>query len=100
MPRGSWHHSRSHLREGWTGAVRPSRRPLRGLLRMRNFLNALTNYPYPEERPKGASRRTLIVDAALVHRGSPAKPRWISATRASAAADSGPLAIAPAAYSR
>src|SRR5439155_15674505 len=37
--------------------VRPSRRPLRGLLRMRFFLNAI-NLPHPEERPEGASRRT------------------------------------------
>jgi hypothetical protein len=41
-----------------TSAVGPSRRPLHGLLRMRNFLNAIKNIPHPEERLKGASRRT------------------------------------------
>src|SRR6266851_4542519 len=48
--------------------MRPSRRPLRGLLRMRFFLNAINNLPHPEERPKGASRRTQNADAALVCR--------------------------------
>ena len=37
---------------------------------------------------------------SMCYLGSPAKPRWISATRASAAGDSGPLSIARAAYSR
>ena len=32
----------------WTSAVRPSRRPLRGLLRMRDFLNAIKDLPHPE----------------------------------------------------
>src|SRR6266704_2204444 len=57
----------------WTSAVRPSRRPLRGLLRMRDFLNAITDPTHPEERPKslpqartgGASRRTHDRHAAL-----------------------------------
>ena len=43
---------------GWIGAVRSSRQPLRGFLRMRDFLNAIKSLPHPEERPKGASRRT------------------------------------------
>jgi hypothetical protein len=37
---------------GWIGAVRSSRQPLRGFLRMRDFLNAIKSLPHPEERPK------------------------------------------------
>ncbi len=37
----------------WIGVVRPSRRPLRGLLRMRSFLNAIKGLPHAEERPNG-----------------------------------------------
>src|SRR5436305_15324483 len=38
---------------------RPSRRPLRGLLRMTELSNAThTRRRHPEERPQGASRRT------------------------------------------
>jgi GMP synthase (glutamine-hydrolysing) len=37
---------------------RPSRRPLRSLLRMTNFLNAIKDPRHPEERRHGASRRT------------------------------------------
>src|SRR5205809_5279192 len=48
-----------------TTAVRPSRRPLRGLLRMRFVLGAIINSPHAEERPMGASRSTRGVDAAL-----------------------------------
>jgi hypothetical protein len=36
----------------WISFVRPSRRPLRGLLRMRYFLNAIKGLPHAEERPK------------------------------------------------
>jgi hypothetical protein len=57
----------------WIGVVRPSRRPLRGLLRMRNFLNAIKALPHAEERPTGASRSTHSLTAALL---SP--PRSIS----------------------
>jgi len=35
---------------GWISAVRPSRRPLRGLLRMTDFLNVIKGLPHPEER--------------------------------------------------
>jgi hypothetical protein len=42
----------------WIYVVRPSRRPLRGLLRMRSFLNAIKELAHAEERPKGASRST------------------------------------------
>jgi hypothetical protein len=38
--------------------VRPSRRPRCGLLRMTFFLNPINILRHPEERPKGASRRT------------------------------------------
>ncbi len=48
----------------WMTLVRPSRRPLCGLLRMRFFLNSIINLPHPEERPKGASRRTHDAHAA------------------------------------
>jgi hypothetical protein len=39
-------------KSGWIGAVRPSRRPLSGLLRMRDFLYAIKGLPHPEERRK------------------------------------------------
>src|SRR6516164_7752102 len=42
---------------GWISAVRPSRQPLRGFLRIRNFLNAIDVVPHAEERPP--SRRRL-----------------------------------------
>ena len=45
--------------------MRPSRRPLRGLLRMNDFLNAIKGLHHPEERPEGASRRTHDSIAAL-----------------------------------
>ncbi|HEY4039985.1 MAG TPA: hypothetical protein VGM15_14280, partial [Burkholderiaceae bacterium] len=51
---------------GWSSAVRPSRQPLRGFLRMRTFLNGIKDIPHAEERLKGASRSTHYVDAALV----------------------------------
>src|SRR5216684_778111 len=44
--------------QAWLILVRPSRRPLCGLLRMRSFLNSIKSLPHPEERPAGASRRT------------------------------------------
>src|SRR6185295_8951672 len=53
------------FRKRWIGIARPSRRPLRGLLRMRNSLSAIKDLPHPEERPKGASRRTHDMDALL-----------------------------------
>src|SRR5437660_435982 len=37
------------------GPVRPSRRPLRGLLRMRFFLNAIINLRHPEEARSAVS---------------------------------------------
>jgi hypothetical protein len=49
---------------GWISAVRPSRRPPCGLLRMRDFLNAIKGFPHAEEHPKGASRSTHGRDAA------------------------------------
>jgi hypothetical protein len=36
--------------DGWISAVRPSRRPLRSLLRMTDFLNAINDIPHGEER--------------------------------------------------
>src|SRR5437868_5799415 len=37
---------------GWIGTVRPSRQLLRSFLRMRNFLNAIKDFPHVEERTK------------------------------------------------
>src|SRR6516164_4582589 len=37
----------------WISAVRPSRQPLRGFLRMRSFLNVINQVPHAEERPPG-----------------------------------------------
>jgi hypothetical protein len=51
------------LTSGWIGAVRSSRQPLRGFLRMRTFLNAINDIPHAEERLKGASRSTHDIDA-------------------------------------
>src|SRR6266568_5553134 len=48
----------------WMILVRPSRRPLRGPLRMTYFLNAIKILRHPEERPAGASRRTDGAHAA------------------------------------
>jgi hypothetical protein len=45
--------------------VRPSRQPLRGFLRMRIFLCAITSVPHAEEPPSAASRSTQAVGAAL-----------------------------------
>jgi hypothetical protein len=42
----------NEVRIGWISVVRPSRQPLRGLLRMRNFLNAINRIPHAEEHPK------------------------------------------------
>jgi hypothetical protein len=49
--------------------MRPSRWPLRGLLRMRNFRNAINGLPHAEERPQGASRSTHNLTAALPFAG-------------------------------
>ena len=43
--------------------MRPSRRPLHGLLRMRNFLMLSKGLPHAEERPQDASRSTHDRDA-------------------------------------
>jgi hypothetical protein len=49
---------------GWISTVRPSRQLLRSFLRMRNFLNAIKDFPHAEERPAGASRSTHSRPAA------------------------------------
>ena len=49
----------------WISPVRPSRRPLRGLLRMRDFVRAIKGSPHAEEHPKGASRSTHDRDASV-----------------------------------
>src|SRR5712691_5338961 len=45
-------------------ALRPSRRPLRGLLRMTFFFNAIINLRHPEGPAQRASRRTHDLAAA------------------------------------
>src|ERR1700751_5969116 len=64
-----------HLPEGvsrlsaacwWITPVRPSRRPLLGLLRVRTFLDAINRRPHAEERLRGASRSTHGLDAAFL----------------------------------
>src|SRR5271166_4706594 len=42
----------------WINVVRPSRRPLRGLLRVRTLLNPINGSPHAEERSQSASRST------------------------------------------
>jgi hypothetical protein len=39
-----------------SGTLRPSRQPLRGLLRMRFFLNAIKELPHPEEARSAVSK--------------------------------------------
>jgi hypothetical protein len=48
----------------WIGVVRPSRRPLHGLLRMRNFLNAIKALPHAE------SAQRARLEHAQPHRSS------------------------------
>ena len=48
---------------GWIDNLRPSRRPLRALLRMRFFFYAVKNTPHAEEHPKSASGSTQDADA-------------------------------------
>ena len=50
----------------WISVARPSGRPRRGLLRMRNFLHNIKALPHAEERPKGASRSTHCLASALL----------------------------------
>src|SRR5437868_15165425 len=52
------------LTTGWISAVRPSRQPLCGFLRMRNSSHAINDFPHAEERLPGASRSTHSRDAA------------------------------------
>src|SRR5262249_35405568 len=49
----------------WNNAVRPSRRPLRGLLRMTIFLNAIIDLRHGEERPGEAGARLEPRRAAM-----------------------------------
>src|SRR5580700_5321262 len=62
--RAEKHRGCEELTIGWISAVRPSRQPLRGFLRMRTILNAINDTPHAEERPEGASRSTHNIDAA------------------------------------
>src|ERR1700730_4630247 len=50
----------------WISIVRPSRRPLRGLLRMRSFLSAIKGLPHAEERPKRARLEARTASLQLV----------------------------------
>ncbi len=54
--KGSPPRTRSPRRkEAWINVVRPSRRPLRGLLRVRSVLNAINGLPHAEERSPGSA---------------------------------------------
>src|ERR1700730_15119962 len=50
----------------WISVVRPSRRPLRGLLRMSSFLSAIEGLPHAEERPKRARLEARTASLQLV----------------------------------
>jgi len=50
---------------GWIGAVRSSRQPLRGFLRMRNSVNAINHFPHAEERPWARLEVRNGADAAI-----------------------------------
>jgi predicted small lipoprotein YifL len=52
--------------EPWIGNVRPSRRPLRGLLRMTFLLNSITDLRHPEERATGARLEGRTTTATAV----------------------------------
>ena len=75
----------------WISAVRPSRQPLRGFLRMRTFLNVINSLPHAEERPDGASRSTHDVVAGASFPPSPilSQARKRESIRLSGLADSG-----------
>src|SRR3546814_13318274 len=62
------------IRSAGGGAVRGSRRPLRGLLTMRLFLNAIKDLPHPEEHGRAITRPCVSTDA-----GSRCTPRRYSA---------------------
>src|SRR5215472_1039335 len=49
----------------WIGALRPSTRPLRGLLRMRKDLNAINGIPHGEVARAARPRTTHGADAAF-----------------------------------
>src|SRR3546814_5412738 len=51
------------IRSAGGGAVRGSRRPLRGLLTMRLFLNAIKDLPHPEEHGRAITRPCVSKDA-------------------------------------
>jgi hypothetical protein len=50
---------------GWISAVRSSRQPLRGFLRMRNAVNAIKDSPHAEERPWARLEARNDADAAV-----------------------------------
>jgi hypothetical protein len=51
---------------GWINAVRPSRQPLRGFLRMTSVLHTISTLPHAEERSRSASRSAHNMDATVV----------------------------------
>src|SRR5439155_5573514 len=55
-------------------ALRPSRRPLRGLLRMTGFLNAIIDLRHPEEARSAVSKDALSGCTRLMSSGKPRAP--------------------------
>src|SRR5713101_1350086 len=52
----------------WMSALRPSRRPLHGLLRMRDFPNAINHIPHAEERMRARlEARTMLMQPIPSH---------------------------------
>jgi hypothetical protein len=56
----------------WISAVRSSRQPLRGFLRVRNSVNAIKNCPHAEEHPRRCVSKhatTRMQACAEAHQG-------------------------------
>src|SRR5712671_1930489 len=53
---------------GWIDAVRPSRRPLRGLLRMRDFFSSINDIPHAEERRRARLEGRTTSMQRILHR--------------------------------
>ena len=63
------------LAKGWISALRSSRQPLRGFLRMRNYINAINDIPHAEERPARPRLEARTVLEAL-RAGQPAPAQY------------------------
>jgi hypothetical protein len=58
------------IETGWISAVRSSRQPLRGFLRMRKFLNVINDIPHAEERPWARLEARTEADARWLGHGN------------------------------